>query len=133
MKQLLASAMIACISPVAIAAEYLCEDNAKGNLDMFGAKNSSVKDNNFTRQNWVVDTNKGWRRSDNTVYRGSCKTDKGYTVCKADTTFGEAIFSIHPDDSNFILVYLDYGLDLLAFTGNCKKSQSQKPVTMLNY
>ena len=133
MKQLLASAIIACISPVAIAAEYLCEDNAKGNLDMFGAKNSSVKDNNFTRQNWVVDTNKGWRRSDNTVYRGSCKTNKGYTVCKADTTFGEAIFSIHPDDSNFILVYLDYGLDLLAFTGNCKKSQSQKPATMLNY
>jgi hypothetical protein len=121
MKQLLASAMIACISPVAIAAEYVCEDNAKTNLDMFGAKISNVRDSNFTHQNWVVDTNKGWRRSDNPVYRGSCTTDKGYTVCKADTIFGEAIFSIHPDDSNFILVYLDYGLDLLAFTGNCKK------------
>ena len=122
MKKLFMSAAFACISSVATAAEYVCEDKAQTNLDMFGAKNSNMKEIGFEPQKWVVDTSKGWRRSDNPVYRGSCQADKGYTICKADTTFGEAIFSIHPDDSNFILVYLDYGLDLLAFTGNCKKS-----------
>ena len=31
-------------------------------------------------------------------------------------------FQFHPDDSNFILIYLDYGIDLLAFVGSCDKT-----------
>ena len=53
-------------------------------------------------------------------FSGTCETNKGYTVCKTqDFAFGEATFSIHPNDSNFVLVYVDYGLDALAFVGKC--------------
>ena len=88
---------------------------------MFGAKKSNVEITSFDAKNWIIDTSQGWRRSDNPTYKGKCKIEKGYTICKADTPFGEAIFSIHPDDSSFVLVYIDYGLDLLAFAGDCTK------------
>jgi len=56
------------------------------------------------------------------VRPSSPQTNKGYVVCRAeDVVFGEAIFSIHPDDSNFVLTYLDYGLDALSYVGTCKK------------
>ena len=100
---------------------YVCENKAKTTLDMFGAEKSNIETASLDSKSWIVDTAKGWRRSDNPVYRGKCKLEKGYTVCKAEAPFGEATFSIHPDDSGFLLVYIDYGLDLLAFTGNCTK------------
>ena len=100
---------------------YICENKAKTTLDMFDAEKSNIKTASLDSKSWIVDTAKGWRRSDNPVYRGTCRLEKGYTVCKAETPFGEATFSIHPDDSGFLLVYIDYGLDLLAFTGNCTK------------
>ena len=100
---------------------YICENKAKTTLDMFGAEKSNIETASLDSKSWIVDTAKGWRRSDNPVYRGKCGLEKGDTVCKAETPFGEATFSIHPDDSGFLLVYIDYGLDLLAFTGNCTK------------
>lgn len=100
---------------------YTCENKAKTTLDMFGAEKSDIETVSLDSKSWIVDTAKGWRRSDNPVFRGKCRLEKGYTVCKAGAPFGEATFSIHPDDSGFLLVYIDYGLDLLAFTGNCTK------------
>lgn len=109
-----------CLAPPLLSAKtYHCKDSGSTELDMFGAE----KENKASTRpyHWIVDTNRGWKRSDVVAYSGSCGIDNGYTVCRADTAYGEAIFSIHPDDSNFILIYLDYGIDLLAFVGSCDK------------
>lgn len=106
----------------AYANTYFCEDTASNKLDRFGTNYENNKESGFKTQTWIIDTGQGWRRSDVANYRGSCEVNKGYTVCKASTIFGEATFSIHPDDSNFILVYLDYGIDVLVFVGTCTKT-----------
>ena len=109
------------LAPILLNAKtYYCKDSGSTELDMFGTE----KENKASTKpyHWIVDTNRGWKRSDVVAYSGSCRIDNGYTVCRADTAYGEAIFSIHPDDSNFILIYLDYGIDLLAFVGRCDKT-----------
>ena len=110
-----------CLAPTFLMAKtYRCTDSGSTELDMFGAERENKAS---TRPyHWIVDTNRGWKRSDVIAYSGTCGIENGYTVCKADTAYGEAIFSIHPDDSNFILIYLDYGIDLLAFVGSCDKT-----------
>ena len=110
-----------CLTPTLLNAKtFYCKDSGSTELDMFGADKGNIA---RTREyHWIVDTNRGWKRSDVVAYSGTCVIDNGYTVCRADTAYGEAIFSIHPDDSNFILVYLDYGIDLLAFVGSCDKT-----------
>lgn len=110
-------------APLSVADIYFCTDIAGISIDKFGIKTSNENTKEITLQNWLVDTNRGWRREDVEGYAGACETNKGYVVCKAtDVVFGEAIFSIHPDDSNFVLTYLDYGLDALSYVGTCKKS-----------
>ena len=109
-----------CFAPTLLNAKtYYCKNSGSTELDMFGAEKENKTS---TTYHWIVDTNRGWKRSDVVAYSGSCEIDNGYTVCRADTAYGEAIFSIHPDDSNFILIYLDYGIDLLAFVGSCDKT-----------
>ena len=111
------------ISPLQLKAEvFSCEDSGSTELDMFGSNTSHNAPSKKNINSWIIDTNKGWRRADIETFSGSCTVENGYTVCKTDTPYGEAIFSIHPDDSNFILVYLDYGIDVLAFVGSCKKT-----------
>ncbi|MDG1952311.1 MAG: hypothetical protein P8J52_06915 [Gammaproteobacteria bacterium] len=109
-------------APLSVADIYFCTDIAGVSINKFGMKTSNENTKEITLQNWLVDTNKGWRREDVEGYAGACETNKGYVVCRAeDVVFGEAIFSIHPDDSNFVLTYLDYGLDALSYVGTCKK------------
>ena len=103
---------------------YFCEDRAGVSIDQYGVATSDDERNDFEQQDWVVDTEKGWRRSDIPGFGGACQTNKGYVVCRAtDIVFGEATLSIHPDGSNFSLVYVDYGLGALAFVGKCTKPQ----------
>ena len=122
MKTLKPLLALLCFWQSAYGTVYYCQDSGSTELDMFksGAPDYSTRTEEAYR--WIVDTNKGWRREDVTAFSGACVVEKGYTVCKADTPYGEAIFSIHPDDSNFILIYIDYGIDLLAFVGNCNKA-----------
>ena len=102
---------------------YLCTDNAKVSLNQFGVSSSLEETADFEPQNWVVDTARGWRRLDLPDFRGTCESTNGYIVCRTDgIAFGEATLSIHPDGSNFVLVYTDYGLGALAFVGKCKKA-----------
>ena len=65
-------------------------DSGSTELDMFGTE----KENKASTRpyHWIVDTNRGWKRSDVVAYSGSCRIDNGYTVCRADTAYGEAIF-----------------------------------------
>ena len=85
-------------------------------IDRFDFEALNDDSDNFISHNWLIDTDKGWRRTDNPHYEGVCEVNKGYTVCSVrNIAFGEATFAIHPDGSNFTLVYLDYGLDVLAF------------------
>tara|TARA_Y100000994_G_C15554335_1_gene385470 strand:+ start:369 stop:746 length:378 start_codon:yes stop_codon:yes gene_type:complete len=122
MKTLKSLLVFLCFSQLSYATVYYCQDSGSVELDMF----TSGRPNNITEREeayrWIVDTSRGWRRADINSFSGACVVDKGYTVCKADRPYGEAIFSIHPDDSNFILIYVDYGMDLLAFVGNCNKA-----------
>ena len=110
------------VSQFSYGTVYYCTNSGSTELDMFKSGSPYDLTKGEGAYTWIVDTDKGWRRTDVSTYSGSCFVDKGYTVCKADTSYGEAIFSIHPDDSNFILIYIDYGIDLLAFVGNCKKT-----------
>ena len=108
---------------VANAENYFCEDTAGISLDQYGISTSAEEVHELEQKGWIVDTDKGWRRSDFPDFNGNCESNKGYVVCKAqDIVFGEATFSIHPDGSNFILVYIDYGLNALAFVGKCKQA-----------
>ena len=121
MKTLNSILILLCLAPTLLNAKtYYCRDSGSAELDMFGSERRDKT--SVESYQWIVDTNRGWKRSDVVAYSGTCEIDNGYTVCKADTPFGEAIFSIHPDDSNFILIYLDYGIDLLAFVGSCDKT-----------
>ena len=110
------------LTPLSAGEIYFCSDIAGVSINKFGIKTSNKNAKEIALQNWLIDTSKGWRREDVEGYAGACETNKGYVVCRAeDVVFGEAIFTIHPDDSNFVLTYLDYGLDALSYVGTCKK------------
>ena len=122
--RLVAITTLVFFSAAANAELYLCEDRAGVSIDQYGMATSDDENNDFEQQKWIVDTDRGWRRSDIPGFSGACVINKGYIVCKAtDIVFGEATLSIHPDGSNFNLVYVDFGLGALAFVGKCTKSQ----------
>ena len=121
--RLISAITLSIFSLSANAEAYLCVDEAGANIDQYGISTSTDEGNDFEQQQWIVNTDKGWRRSDVSHFSGACEENKGYVVCKAhDIAFGEATFSIHPNGSNFVLAYIDYGLGALAFVGKCRKS-----------
>lgn len=123
MKKLLTTIILLCSTAGANADIYYCKDTMGVSLNRFDFEALNDDSDNSISHNWLIDTDKGWRRSDNPHYEGVCEVDKGYTVCNVrHITFGEATFSIHPDGSNFTLVYHDYGLDVLAFVGICTQA-----------
>ena len=79
------------LAPILLNAKtYYCKDSGSTELDMFGTEKENIAS---TRPyHWIVDTNRGWKRSDVVAYSGSCGIDNGYTVCRADTAYGEAFF-----------------------------------------
>lgn len=99
---------------------YFCKESAAVSIDPYNISESGEDGGFPSQQDWIVDTDQGWRRTDFPDYRGACQKDKGYVVCRTDNiAFGEATLSIHPNSSNFVVVYLDYGLGALAFVGKC--------------
>jgi len=108
------------------AESYLCQDSAGVSIDHYGIATSSDDGEEFARQQWIVDTERGWRRADLPDFSGSCESRNGYVVCRAqDIAFGEATFSIHPNGENFVLVFIDYGLDALTFIGKCARTLAE--------
>jgi hypothetical protein len=123
MNKLLITVILFCFTAGANADIYYCEDTMRVSIDRFDFEALNNDSDNFISNTWLIDTDKGWRRTDNPHYEGVCEVNKGYTVCSVrNIAFGEATFAIHPDGSNFTLVYLDYGLDVLAFVGTCTKA-----------
>jgi hypothetical protein len=123
MKKLLTTIILVCSTAGANADIYYCEDTMGVSIDRFDFEVLNDDSDNFISHNWLIDTDRGWRRTDTPHYGGVCEVNKGYTVCNVhNIPFGEATFAIHPDGSNFTLVYLDYGLDVLAFVGTCTKT-----------
>ena len=110
-----------CFSIAAVGSEsYVCKESATVSIDQYEIVQPAENESELKRQNWIVDTNRGWRRSDFPFFHGTCETKKGYTVCRSDKLdYGEATLSIHPDGTNFIVVYMDYGLGALAIVGEC--------------
>ena len=109
------------------ATQYLCKNASGVAIDRHSLQTSDSEDEKgrssivAAPQEWIVDPQRGWRRSDVSFFSGACSEDKGYLVCKdTNATYGEATFSLHPDKHNFLLVYMDYGLNALAFVGSCK-------------
>ncbi|MBT8145349.1 MAG: DUF4124 domain-containing protein [Gammaproteobacteria bacterium] len=116
----LLTAVALLFSTAASAEVYFCKDAEGVSIDQYGISSAAEEFNEFEYQEWVVDTEKGWRRADLANFGGACESKRGYVVCRADNiAFGEATFSIHPDGANFILVYIDYGMNALAFVGKC--------------
>ena len=113
MNKLLITVILFCFTAGANADIYYCEDTMRVSIDRFDFEALNNDSDNFISNTWLIDTH----------YEGVCEVNKGYTVCSVrNIAFGEAIFAIHPDGSNFTLVYLDYGLDVLAFVGTCTKA-----------
>ena len=53
------------ISPFQLKAEvFSCEDSGSTELDMFGSNTSHNAPSKKNINSWIIDTNKGWRRSD---------------------------------------------------------------------
>ena len=122
-KKLFTTIILLCLPVATKAAIYYCEDTIGVSIDRFDFEALNDDNPNFIAHNWLIDTDKGWRRSDSSHFGGVCEVSKGYTVCRErNIVFGEATFAIHPDGSNFTLVYLDYGLGVLTFVGTCKKA-----------
>lgn len=122
--RLISVSALVLVSVYAKAETFHCRDTAGVNLSQYGISTSSENNDEFALHEWIVDTDKGWRRSDVPQFNGACQANSGYVVCKAhDIAFGEATFSIHPDGTNFMLTFLDYGLGTLAFVGKCTRFQ----------
>lgn len=118
--------LTAAASP-ALAEQFFCISSAQVSIDKHAVTSNQeapTSEGSAEQQSlsWIVDTRRGWRRSDVDFFGGSCVEEQGYIVCKEQNlTFGEATLSLHPDHRNFLLVYMDYGLDALAFVGSCSK------------
>jgi hypothetical protein len=122
--RLTATLVLIFFSAAANAEVFFCRETASVSIDQFGTSSSTEKSTDFEPQDWIVDTDRGWRRADVPHFSGSCLSNKGYVVCReTNIVFGEASLSIHPDGANFILVYIDYGLDALAFVGRCRQEK----------
>lgn len=121
------SCLLACtallFSASAVGSEtYHCKQSATVSIDQYEIESPAEDARILAEQDWIVDVNRGWRRSDFPHFNGACGTNNGYVVCRADSlAFGEATLSIHPDGSNFLVVYMDYGLGALAVVGKCRK------------
>lgn len=104
---------------------YSCEEAGAVSID---PHQSSVIDEDsagVAQRKWLVDTDQGWHRAEFPGYRGSCRIENGYVVCRTENiAFGEATLSIHPNRTSFVVVYIDYGLGALAIVGKCNKQDA---------
>ncbi|MGB1747659.1 MAG: hypothetical protein ACPHGW_08990, partial [Pseudohongiellaceae bacterium] len=72
---------------------YSCEETGAVSID---PHQSSVIDEDNAQRRWLVDTDQGWHRAEFPGYRGSCRIENGYVVCRTENiAFGEATLSIH--------------------------------------
>jgi len=110
--------------PVALNARaFYCEAKTAVSLDHYKVLSTDEGSDSLVLYSWIIDLNRGWRRSDVPAFSGACESDEGYVVCESsDLSYGEANFSIHPDGSKFTLVFVDYGLGSLTFVGTCSES-----------
>lgn len=104
---------------------YSCQETRAVSID---PHQSSVIDEDsagVAQRKWLVDTDQGWHRAEFPGYRGSCRIENGYVVCRTENiAFGEATLSIHPNRTSFVVVYIDYGLGALAIVGKCNKQDA---------
>ena len=101
---------------------YSCQETGAVSIDPYQSAVIDEGSAETTDRRWLVDTDQGWHRSEFPGYRGSCQIENGYVICRTDNiAFGEAILSIHPNGSSFVVVYMDYGLGVLAFVGKCRE------------
>jgi len=101
---------------------YSCQETGAVSID---PHKSSVIDEDNAQRRWLVDTDQGWHRDAFPGYRGSCKIENGYVVCRTENiAFGEATLSIHPNRTSFVVVYIDYGLGALAIVGKCNEQEA---------
>ena len=101
---------------------YSCEETGAVSID---PHQSSVIDEDNAKRRWLVDTDHGWHRAEFPCYRGYCKIENGYVVCRTENiAFGEATLLIHPNRTSFVVVYTDYGLGALAIVGKCNEQDA---------
>ena len=104
---------------------YSCQETGAVSIDPHKSTVIDEYSANTTQRRWLVDTDQGWHRAEFPGYRGSCRIENGYVVCRTkNIAFGEATLSIHPNRTSFVVVYTDYGLGALAFVGKCNEQDA---------
>tara|TARA_B100000575_G_C22561996_1_gene357139 strand:+ start:91 stop:495 length:405 start_codon:yes stop_codon:yes gene_type:complete len=99
---------------------FSCQESKAISIDPYNTSILEPDSDKKGRRKWIVDTERGWHRSEYPEYRGTCEIENGYVVCRTkNIAFGEATLSIHPNGSSFVVVYTDYGIGALAFIGKC--------------
>ena len=107
-------------SLIARAEIFSCQESNAVSIDPYNSSILEPDNKEADRREWIVDTERGWHRSEYPEYRGACEIENGYVICRTkDIAFGEATLSIHPNGSSFVVVYTDYGIGALAFVGKC--------------
>lgn len=101
---------------------YSCQETGAVSIDPYQKEVIDGGGADTANRRWLVDTDQGWHRAEFPGYRGSCRIENGYVICRTDNiAFGEATLSIHPNGTSFVVVYTDYGLGALAFVGKCRE------------
>ena len=101
---------------------YSCQETGAVSIDPYQREVIDGGGADTAHRRWLVDTDQGWHRAEFPGYRGSCRVENGYVICRTDNiAFGEATLSIHPNGTSFVVVYTDYGLGALAFVGKCRE------------
>ena len=119
--------VILCASVFSLTARaeiFSCQESNAVSVDTYTSTILEPDRDEAGRRKWIVDTGRGWHRSEYPEYRGACEIENGYVVCRTkNIAFGEATLSIHPNGSSFVVVYTDYGIGALAFVGKCSLVQ----------
>ena len=115
---------VSIFSLTARAEIFSCQESNAVSVDTYTSTILEPDRDEAGRRKWIVDTERGWHRSEYPEYRGACEIENGYVVCRTkNIAFGEATLSIHPNGSSFVVVYTDYGIGALAFVGKCSLMQ----------
>jgi len=115
---------VSIFSLTARAEIFSCQESNAVSVDTYTSSILEPGRDEAGRRKWIVDTERGWHRSEYPEYRGACEIENGYVVCRTkNIAFGEATLSIHPNGSSFVVVYTDYGIGALAFVGKCSLVQ----------
>ena len=127
MNKLLTTIILLCFSVAANADIYFCEVRV---ISTIGSDGSGSILDEPSGENWIVDTEKGFRSSGQSEYGGSCVPKESafgdLVRCTADTDISELVFTIHAGipfaEHGFSMVLISAEGTVQASSGVCTKA-----------